>query len=191
MPEHELILLFARPLNRIRARYIISGSVAATLYGEPRVTHDVDFVIFLNDATIEALSQAFPAADFHVPPIDQITREVARERRGHFNIIHYPTGFKADLYATGRDEFHAWAFRHSRTLDFCGEPLVVAPPEYVIVRKLEYFKEGGSQKHLRDIRSMLAISGEHIDRVALKYWLKEQAVETEWERVQDSGQGGQ
>jgi len=30
-----------------------------------------------------------------------------------------------------------------------GEPIWVAPPEYVILRKLEYFREGKSEKHLR------------------------------------------
>ena len=47
MPELELCLLFVRPLNQLGVRYVISGSVAAMLYGEPRLTHDVDFVVFL------------------------------------------------------------------------------------------------------------------------------------------------
>ena len=48
-----------------------------------------------------------------------------------------------------------------------GDPLVVAQPEYVIVRKLEYYREGGSEKHLRDIRSMLDTSPELIQRAEL------------------------
>jgi hypothetical protein len=47
MPEPDLFLLFVRPLNRAGIRYVISGSVAAIFYGEPRLTHDVDFVVFL------------------------------------------------------------------------------------------------------------------------------------------------
>src|ERR1051326_9592126 len=47
MPEPDLSLLFIRPLNRLGIRYIVTGSVAALLYGEPRLTHDVDFVVFL------------------------------------------------------------------------------------------------------------------------------------------------
>ena len=47
MPEAELFLLFVCPLNRAGIRYVISGSVAAIFYGEPRLTHDVDFVCFL------------------------------------------------------------------------------------------------------------------------------------------------
>ena len=39
MPEPDLFLLFVRPLNRAGLRYVVSGSVAAIFYGEPRLTH--------------------------------------------------------------------------------------------------------------------------------------------------------
>lgn len=57
-------------------------------------------------------------------------------------MIHAETGSKADFYTSGLDELHAWAFRHARRLEYRGEPVSVAPPEYVIVRKLEYYREG-------------------------------------------------
>lgn len=55
-----------------------------------------------------------------------------------------------------------------------------APPEYVIVRKLEYYREGGSEKHLRDIRSMLAVSGGQLDLTALNEWIGRRALQNEW-----------
>lgn len=70
MPEPELSLLFLRPLNRIGGRYI--GSVASILYGEPRLTNDVDFVIFLRDADIAQLQEVFPAPEFYLPPKESI-----------------------------------------------------------------------------------------------------------------------
>jgi hypothetical protein len=184
MPEPELFLLFVRPLNRAGIRYIVSGSVAAIFYGEPRLTHDVDFVVFLNQKDIENLSDIFPAADFYLPPHETIMAEAARERCGHFNIIHLDTGFKADMYLTGRDDLNAWGFRFRRQIPFEGETISLAPPEYVIVRKLEYYREGGSEKHLRDIRSMLAVSGEQIDRPALHEWIERLGLETQWQQLQ-------
>lgn len=59
----------------------------------------------------------------------------------------------------------------------------VAPPEYVILRKLEFFREGGSEKHLRDIRAMLRISGELLDARWLDGWLHQLGLLREWERV--------
>jgi hypothetical protein len=183
MPELELFLLFVRPFNRAGIRYVVGGSVAAIFYGEPRLTNDVDFVAFLNEADIRRLPEIFPPTDFYLPPAEAIATEVAREQRGHFNIIHMNTSFKADVYPTGRDELNAWAFRNKRRIEFQGEPLVLAPPEYVIVRKLEYFREGGSDKHLRDIRAMLAVSGDQLDRAALNKWIARRGLEAEWQKV--------
>jgi hypothetical protein len=183
MPEPELSLLFVRPLNRLGIRYIVSGSVAAILYGEPRLTHDVDFVVFLRGDDIPRLQEAFPSPAFYTPPAGVIAIEVAREQKGHFNVIHSDTGFKADFYPSGRDELHAWAFRNSRRLQYQGEPIVVAPPEYVILRKLEYFREGGSEKHVRDIRAMMAVSGEELDRAELQEWIERRGLASEWSRV--------
>ena len=156
-PEPELFLLFVRPLNRAGIRYVVSGSVAAIFYGEPRLTHDVDIVVLLNATDVQKLFEVFPEKDFYLPPKEAILMETARTDRGHFNLIHRDTGFKADLYPTGRDELNAWAFRGKRIIEFEGESVMVAPPEYVIVRKLEYFREGRAEKHLRDIRAILAL----------------------------------
>jgi hypothetical protein len=183
MPEAELSLLFVRPLNQLGVRYMVSGSVAAILYGEPRLTHDVDFIVFLRHKDIARLRQAFPQPEFYVPPVEVIAVEMAREQRGHFNVIHADTGFKADFYTAGRDELQAWGFRHVQRKTFRGEPIVVAPPEYVIVRKLEYFREGGSEKHLRDIRAILNVSGGELDRDALNDWITRRGVLAEWRKV--------
>jgi hypothetical protein len=183
MPEPELFLLFVRPLNRAGLRYVISGSVAAIFYGEPRLTHDVDFVLYLNANDIQKLVLAFPETEFYLPPLETIMAETARTQHGHFNVIHRDTGFKADMYPTGRDELNAWAFRGKRHVEFEGETIVLAPPEYVIVRKLEYYREGHADKHLRDISSMLAVSEEQLDRPLLNEWIHRRGLETEWRLV--------
>ena len=157
------LLLFVRPLNHANIRYMIGGGVAAIFYGEPRLTIDVDFVVVLSPSDVRPLIEIFPDSDFYVPPEEIISEEVTRQRGGQFNIIHMATGFKGDFYPGGADELNIWGFQLARNLQFEGEPLVIAPPEYVIVRKLEFFRLGGSEKHLRDIRSMLAISAEQID----------------------------
>jgi hypothetical protein len=165
-------------------RYLVSGSVAAMLYGEPRVTHDVDLIVFLREVDIRELEVLYPQPEFYVPPPEVITAEVARERKGHFKVIHPDSGLKADFYIASRDELHAWAFRNVRQYNLGNLTVRLAPPEYVIVRKLEYYREGGSQKHLRDIRSMLAVSGDIIDRAAVQEWVERRGVHAEWATVQ-------
>lgn len=183
MPEPELSLLFVRPLNRLGARYMVSGSVASILYGEPRLTNDVDFVIFLRATDLARLPETFPSPEFYLPPTEAIVAEMARPAKGHFNVIHEDTGFKADFYLAGGDELNGWGFRNCRTMEYRGERIVVAPPEYVIVRKLEYFREGGSDKHLRDIKAMLAVSGEQLDGPALRDWIQQRGLEAEWRKA--------
>jgi hypothetical protein len=183
MSEPDLIELFVQPLNQLGIRYLVSGSVAAMLYGEPRVTHDIDFVVFLRLEDALRLASVFPPPDFDVPPAEIITAEILRERRGHFNIVHTNSGLKADFYTVNRDELHAWAFRHLRRYSVREVAIALAPPEYVIVRKLEYHREGGSEKHLRDIRAMLAVSGDQLDRPALEDWVHRRGLEAEWLRV--------
>ncbi len=185
MLEPDLIEIFVQPLNRARVRYIISGSVAAMLYGEPRVTHDIDLVVFLRSADAARLAGMYPEPAFYVPPPEAILQEFARER-GHFNILHVDSGLKADLYLAGRDELHAWAFARAQSYTVGAEGVTVAPPEYVILRKLEYYREGGSDKHLRDIRSILAVSGEQLDRLALSEWSVRLRVESEWRKANES-----
>ena len=147
------------------------------------MTNDVDFIAFLNGKDVQRLPEMFPSPDFYVPPSETIAAEIAREKRGHFNIIHVNTSFKADVYLTGRDELNAWSFRNKRSIQFRGETLILAPPEAVIVSKLEYYREGGSEKHLLDIRSMFKVSGDKIDRSVLNEWISRRNLEAEWKKV--------
>lgn len=62
--------------------------------------------------------------------------------------------------------------------------MALAPPEYVIVRKLQYFREGGSEKHLRDIRSMLAVWGAQLDSDALGGWIERLDLVAEWKKAE-------
>ena len=182
MLEPDLIEMFVKPLEQLRVRYLISGSVAAMLYGEPRLTNDIDLIVFLRIEDLPRLREAYPSPEFYLPPLAAMAAEIGRER-GQFNIIHSDTSLKADFYPAWQDEFHAWAFRHARPYPFDTTNITLAPPEYVIVRKLEYFREGGSEKHLRDIRAMLNVSGAILDRSALHDWVTRRGVQAEWQKV--------
>ena len=183
MPEVNLFLLFTNRLNKLGVRYMVTGSVAVITYGELRLTHDVDMVVVLDRGHIARLPEVFPPSEFYCPPAEAILAEAAREVGGHFNIIHHKTGFKADMFLSGSDPFHAWGLARSRRLDVEGDWLDVAPPEYVIVRKLEYFRDGGSEKHLRDIRSMLAISPGLIQQSVLEQQIAARGLQEVWRKV--------
>jgi hypothetical protein len=179
----DLFMVFIQGLQQAGIPYVVTGSVAVIVYGDPRMTHDIDLVVELHRSQIAALINAFPEEQFYCPPVEVITTESARSARGHFNIIHHETGFKADIYPVGNDALLAWAIKHARTFDLGGLTLQVAPPEYVIVKKLEFYREGKSAKHLSDIAGMLAASADLIDFKLLKEKLEQYGLKREWEQA--------
>ena len=182
MQAADFFLVFTEPLNQAGIPHMVAGSVASIVYGEPRLTNDVDMVVVLNDSQIQALATLYPAGRFYCPPPDILAIESRRARRGHFNVIHHDTGLKADLYLAGDDPLIAWGLAHRQRVEIGnGQAIWIAPIEYVILKKLEYFREGRSEKHLLDIRGMLAVSGTEIDVSFLESQIAELRLTPEWE----------
>lgn len=158
MPAPDLFAPFLGPLERLGLRYCITGSVAASVYGEPRLTADIDVVLLLGPADLAMLKGQFPETDYYVPPDEVLRAAVQRGAGRMFTVIHHRSQFKADIYVATGDPLHDWALAHRRRIDLSGSGAWIAPPEYVVLRKLEYLREGGSDKHLRDIRFIRAVT---------------------------------
>lgn len=163
---------------------MITGSVASMHYGEPRFTLDVDLVVHLDEADLATLGLALPEPDYYLPPPEIIAQEIRRAAHGHFNAIHLETGLKADFYPSRGHRYWTWAWEHRRSDCVEGQPAYFAPPEYVIMSKLEFFREGGSDKHLRDIHGMLAVSAGEIDLALLERAVSELGLGGEWRAAQ-------
>ena len=176
------IELFVLRLEAVGLPYMVTGSVASMIYGEPRLTLDVDLVVELDAERAGDLLGAFPETEFYRPPLEVVRLECSRDSRGHFNLIHHGTGMKADVYPAARDDLHRWGLAHRRRIPFGPGQLWVAPPEYVILRKLEFWREGGSEKHLRDVRAMLA-ADLALDRSFLDTELRRRGLEEAWQAV--------
>jgi hypothetical protein len=178
-----LVGTFVSRLEKLGIPYVVTGAVASIIYGEPRLTNDLDLIVTMKTEDIERFVQAFPAGLFYCPPREVLKIEIRRPHRGHFNLIHHDTGIKADIYLAGEDELHRWALSEKREVTVEGERVKVAPPEYVIVRKLEYYREGGSEKHLRDIAGMVELSSDQIDFKQLEDFVYRYGLEKEWTKA--------
>jgi hypothetical protein len=185
MPAPSPLAPFVEPLERLGLPYCVTGSVAASVYGEPRLTADIDVVLLLGGGDIAALRAAFPEDRYYVPPDETLRLATARAARGMFNLIHHATQFKADIYVAAGDPLHAWALAQRRRIALEGGAMWLAPPEYVILRKLEYLREGGPDKHVRDIRFILA--GTPIDRAFLDREVARLGLAAEWQRCATRG----
>ena len=180
MPARSPLAPFLEPLERLGLPYCVTGSVAASVYGEPRLTADIDVVLLLAPGDIQRLRAVFPEAEYYVPPQETLLAETSRGARGAFNLIHHTTLFKADIYIAARDPLHAWALQHRRRIDLEGSQAWIAPPEYVVLRKLEFLREGGQDKHVRDIRFIRAATV--LDSTFVEREVARLGLEAEWKR---------
>jgi hypothetical protein len=162
MEPSDLLSRFVGVLDALAVRYRVVGSMASTTYGEPRFTNDLDVVVDLPPEAIDSFCRSFPSEEFYCYP--EAVREAVR-RRHQFNIIHYESGFKIDVFIPepGR-EHEAFLARGQRIALPAGSPTWFASAEDVILKKLEYFREGGSEKHVRDIAGILRVQAGRIDR---------------------------
>jgi hypothetical protein len=159
---------------------MITGSVAGMFYGEPRLTNDVDIIVMLTDEATRVFPVLYPETSYYCPPQEVLTVEARRRSRGHFNVIHMESGSKADFYIA-YNPLHQWGMAHKQLIQIEDSPIWIAPPEYVILRKLEFHREGGSEKHLTDITGMLEISGSGIDTTIISDWCQKLGLEAQWQ----------
>jgi hypothetical protein len=161
--------------------YMVVGSIASMIYGEPRLTHDMDLVVDISPKDAKRLEFLFPFETFYCPPEEILTSEIAQ--RGYFNLIHHESGLKIDIMIRKMSEHAICEFARRRKAPFWkGFEAYVATPEDVIIKKLEFYREGGSEKHLRDIRGILVNTP--IDEPYLKKWVTTLGLTEPWNKAQ-------
>ncbi|MEO1483626.1 MAG: nucleotidyl transferase AbiEii/AbiGii toxin family protein [Myxococcota bacterium] len=160
--------------------YMVVGSVASMVYGQPRMTHDMDLVVDAPGAAAKRIGELFPDNEFYVPPLEVLRAEWVQ--RGQFNLIHHDSGLKIDVIIRKTSDHAVEEFERRRRVPFVGDAKVVmASPEDVILKKLAYFREGASEKHLTDIRGILAEAD--VDRDYLDKWLELLSLRREWDKL--------
>jgi len=178
MDPSELLERLAQTLESLRVPYLITGSMATIAYGEPRFTNDIDVVVRLAAHQIDDLCRAFPPEEFY------ISREAVADAVTHhtqFNVLHPTSGLKIDVMVADDSEFNQDRFSRARSLRVAADREVIfASPEDVIIKKLVFYREGGSDKHLRDISGVLKIMGDEIDRAYIERWVLRLGLTREW-----------
>ncbi len=139
-------------LNQLDIPYMITGSMAANFYAQPRMTRDIDLVLVLKQCNVEKFVQSLNK-DFYV---DQEMIEGEIKRKGMFNLIHHKFMLKVDCILLKDNEYQAVEFsRRIKRTD--GEfVFYVIAPEDLIISKLNWAKQGESEVQLRDIKNVLS-----------------------------------
>jgi len=161
--------------------YMLVGSFASGAYGEPRLTQDIDVVVDLPQSRVGEFCGAFPSQEYYVSP-EAASR--AAECGGQFHIIHPTSGNKIDVLIARTDAYgRAQLARRQRVRILPDQDGYTARPEDVIIGKMEYYREGGSEKHLRDITGILMVSGDEVDRDYVTRWARELSLSEIWEAI--------
>jgi hypothetical protein len=181
MDQVDLLRTVVDALERLRVRYLVTGSTATIYYGEPRFTNDIDIVVQLPAARVAEFCRLFPSAQFY---LDEASVRDAVAACGQFNLIHPQSGLKVDFIIPPDTAFERSRFsRRVRARPGPDFEASFAAPEDVIVKKLEYYAAGGSEKHLRDITGILKTSGDRVDRDYVARWAAQLGVAHVWEAV--------
>jgi hypothetical protein len=168
LDQTELMNYVVDALDRHGIPYAITGSHASSVFGETRFTNDIDVVIQLNSqALLEELLTDFPEGVFYV---SEIGARHAVAHGGQFNIIHEDSSQKIDLIVPERTDWPDQLERRTKVAMQPDREIWFVSPEDLILKKMDFYREGGSEKHLRDIAGTLKISGGRVDLEYITTW---------------------
>ena len=180
MNQQQFFEKVIRTLETLEIPYMVAGSVAAVVYGEPRMTNDMDVVVDLQAESVDRLGRSFSSPEFYFPPRPTILDEIVR--RGQFNIIHLASGSKVDLILRKATEHGTSEFPRRQQQPMTPEMSAhFASPEDVIVAKLVFYLKGRSEKHLGDVAGILRIQGDALDRAYLERWVEKLGLDEVWQ----------
>lgn len=179
-----IILFVTQTLEQIGVAYAVGGSLASSLHGVMRSTLDVDIVADIRLEHIPLLVATL-AEEFYAD--DEMMRE-AIKRHSSFNLIHYETAFKVDIFIRKLRRFDNMQLERRRTLVIANDPersIYVTSPEDTVLAKLEWYRLGGevSDRQWRDILGVLKTRAGELDLDYLRVWSRELKVSDLLERV--------
>lgn len=158
--------------DRNKIPYMLSGSVAMSIYTVPRFTRDFDFVVHLQLKDIDGLVEYFKNGYY----CDKDAVKEAIVRRSMFNIIDFETGYKADFIVLKNDVYRITEFERRNQVDFFDMKITVVSPEDLIISKLVWIQKLQSDIQKKDIELLLELKT--LDKDYIVNWVKELNLDT-------------
>jgi hypothetical protein len=157
--------------------YMVTGSLASSVHGEPRSTNDVDVVIAPTRDQLFSLVQLFKRVGFYVRWEEA---EAALRKRDMFNVTDLKNGWKVDLIVKKAREFSVLEFERRGPVEIDGLSFLVTSAEDILIAKLEWFKIGESERQLEDAAGIIRIQGDNLDTVYVEKWVKSLELTEQW-----------
>lgn len=148
---------------------MLTGSVAMSYYAQPRMTRDIDIVVALHPTHAEGMSRLFGAGYY----ISQEAVNDAIRRGSMFNIIHLESVIKVDMIVLGKTPFDDSEFGRRLNVTLGDFETTIISREDLVLAKLLWAKDSGSELQLRDVRNLLMGA---CDKTYLQWWAAELGV---------------
>lgn len=160
--ELEIARDLGRQLDALGVPWLLGGSLASSILGEPRATTDVDLVADLRGVHVAPLFSALVETYY----IDEDAARAAVASRGAFNVIQLASMTKVDIYCSGNEPLARDELARRIFVDVDGQRIPCASAEDIILQKLKWFVAGGqvSDRQWRDIRGVIKVQGNALDR---------------------------
>ncbi|UCD52459.1 MAG: nucleotidyltransferase [Phycisphaerales bacterium] len=160
MREIQVLKRLAEVLDALGIPYAIGGSIASSMYGTVRFTRDADIGIYPFPSVANKFYEMLKD-EFYV---NEQAMQEALSCCGSFNIVHFETAFKIDLFLLGPSDFEQQLVVRSKVVRLGESPesdLCFVSPEDVILLKLRRLNEsdGFSENQWDDILGVLAVQG--------------------------------
>ena len=182
MSQQQLLVKILPLLESLGIDYMITGSIASSLQGQPRSTHDIDLVVVLPPQAVGPMAAAFQLPDFLLQ--EEAVRSALRDR-SMFNLLSLADGDKVDFWMLTQEPFDRSRFARRKSVILDGKSFKVSAPEDTILAKLRWAKlSGGSEKQLNDALGVLEVQGQSLDFSYLDQWATRLGVEESWQQIQ-------
>jgi hypothetical protein len=160
----EIIIAF---FERYQIPYMLSGSVAMSIYAVPRSTRDLDFVASIKIEDVDKIVEFFKEGYYCEK--DSILDAI--KSKSIFNIIDYLSGFKADIVILKNTPFRINEFNRREQHIFEGYPVYVVTKEDLLISKVIWIQEFQSNIQKEDIITLWNVAS--VDREYVIFWIKE------------------
>jgi hypothetical protein len=173
MAAHRAFQRLVDTLNRMAIPHMVGGSLASSVHGIFRSTNDIDIVAAVRDEHLAPLASAL-AGDFYIDA--DTMREALRQGRP-FNVIHFASGYKFDIFPAAGDSYFEIQLARSQMQEVAldeGDTIAcsVATAEDTILAKLGWYRAGGelSERQWNDVRGIRSVQGARLDRAYMRKW---------------------
>jgi hypothetical protein len=180
------VQLVMNALARSGIRFMLGGSLASAFHGIPRSTNDIDIVADIMEQHISPLVSELAGA-FYAD--SESMREALRLGRP-FNVIHFATGDKIDIFPVAGNRHTQIEIERSKVQDVpVEEGLIVRCPvataEDTVLAKLVWYRMGGEQsdRQWNDVRGIRSVQGPRLDHAYMQQWARELKVDDLLDRL--------